>query len=279
MPYSDGFSGQRLVVLPRPLVGRLAKLQPFAQLQITDIGYYPKADGHLMRRPTGCPQAVVILCVAGGGWVECAGQRSGLGARQALVIPAGTAHAYGADADHPWTIWWMHLSGAQAATFIHRPGVLPAEEATRLVTLWDEALTRLEHDDSQHGLLVAAGTAWHLMTLLMDQSPRHGDAVQAAVRLMGERLDGHFDVVTLAQAVGLSPSHFAARFRATMGRSVMDHYLRLRMAQARELLDTSTLPIAMVAERTGFSDPFHFSRVFRRIHACSPRKYRQQHKG
>jgi AraC family transcriptional regulator of arabinose operon len=48
------------------------------------------------------------------------------------------------------------------------------------------------------------------------------------------------------------------------------------MAKARELLDTSELAIARIAEQCGYQDPYYFSRIFKKTHSISPARYRQQ---
>ena len=53
----------------------------------------------------------------------------------------------------------------------------------------------------------------------------------------------------------------------------------LKMARARELLDTTELAIADVAAAVGYADPLYFSRHFRRVHGMNPSTYRSQHKG
>jgi transcriptional regulator GlxA family with amidase domain len=51
------------------------------------------------------------------------------------------------------------------------------------------------------------------------------------------------------------------------------------MDHARELLDTTDLPIGAVARSVGYRDPFYFARHFRLIHGQTASQYRDQHKG
>lgn len=110
-PLSEGFPGERMLVLPRPQVRAALAHQPLQQLLVTDCGYFPHASGHGRARRTPIDQAVILICVRGAGWVRTADGHFGVGPGQVAVIPPRTPHAYGADPDAPWTLWWVHIAG------------------------------------------------------------------------------------------------------------------------------------------------------------------------
>jgi len=56
----EGFAGQRLVVLPRPILASALKHPLLTPLIPTDAGYYPKAKGHTCVREKGCPEVIFI---------------------------------------------------------------------------------------------------------------------------------------------------------------------------------------------------------------------------
>jgi AraC family transcriptional regulator of arabinose operon len=289
MPRMDGFAGERISVLARPLV-REALAQPLtSRLLVTDCGYFPEAADHLRRRTEGSPQAIVIVCVEGAGWCRLPSGRSEVSAGQALVIPAGTPHAYGAADDRPWTIWWLHLAGADAGELVgavladpSRP-VIEVGDVYRAVSLIEEALTRMERDDAVRSRQTAAGAAWHLLALLAagqtDAPGSRNDAIRQAQQYLRDHLGARTSVADLAGLAQLSPSHFAALFRRATGTSVLRYQTRLRMSRARELLDTTDHPIAEISRTLGYADPFYFSRQFTSVHGVSPTAYRVQHKG
>jgi AraC family transcriptional regulator of arabinose operon len=50
----EGFEGQKLIVLPKKIIGGFLSKDPVTrQIYITDIGYYPKAKFHYVERPAG----------------------------------------------------------------------------------------------------------------------------------------------------------------------------------------------------------------------------------
>ncbi|MGH3379292.1 MAG: helix-turn-helix domain-containing protein [Actinoallomurus sp.] len=294
VPRMRGFAGERISVLARPLMREALTLPLTSRLLVTDCGYFPKAADHQRSRTEGSPQAIVIVCVDGAGWCRLPSGRSEVGAGQALVIPAGVPHAYGAAADDPWTIWWLHLAGADVAELAgvvlagrvaagpERP-VIDVGDVYQAVSLIDDALGRMERDDSVRSRQSAAGAAWHLLALLAagrtGTSASRNDAIQQAQQYLREHVGARTSVAALAALAQLSPSHFAALFRRATGTGVLRYQTRLRMSRARELLDTTDRPIAEIARALGYTDPFYFSRQFHAVHGTSPSDYRVQHKG
>ncbi|MDR1238011.1 MAG: hypothetical protein LBK28_07200, partial [Propionibacteriaceae bacterium] len=72
---ADGFPGERLRVLPRPLV-KEALLRPVTRrLLVTDVGFFPRAAHHGRQRPNGTGEAIIIACASGRGWCDLGGTR------------------------------------------------------------------------------------------------------------------------------------------------------------------------------------------------------------
>ncbi|WP_459272727.1 AraC family transcriptional regulator [Arthrobacter sp. MDT1-65] len=284
-----GFDDQRLVVVPRPLVREALSRPVTRRMIVTDAGFFPTATGHGRHRPRGAPETIVMLCTAGSGWVEVAGVRMRVAKSTAVVLPGNTGlpHAYGADEDDPWTIWWCHVRGTDVPELIAEAGVTPDRPligliaVDRLTAVLDEIISALERDQSPARLIATAGMAWRLLTsLAVDRrSPEQGTPLEQAMRFLEERIDGAIRVPHLAAVVGVSSSQLSKLFREATGGGVLAHHLALKMARARRLLDTTELSVKQVGQEIGMSDQFYFSRQFSRLHGSSPSAYRSERKG
>lgn len=78
----------------------------------------------------------------------------------------------------------------------------------------------------------------------------------------------------MAALVGRSRSHVLKLFRRHLGVSAKQHVIARQLREARELLLSTTLPIAEVGKAVGLADPYHFSKLFRRHVGLSPREFR-----
>jgi AraC family transcriptional regulator len=95
-------------------------------------------------------------------------------------------------------------------------------------------------------------------------------AKRRALELMNEHLDRNLTVALLAREVGLSPAHFAREFKEAMGLAPHRYLLTRRLESARRLLDTPDAVLSDVAQRTGFADQAHFTRLFKREFGLTP---------
>ena len=96
-----------------------------------------------------------------------------------------------------------------------------------------------------------------------------------AIDFMAANLDQSLDLVSIAGAAGLSPSHLARQFRASFGKPPHQHLMHMRIDRAKRLLDQSDNSIAEIAFACGFSSQEHLTRLFKRSRGISPAAYRK----
>lgn len=276
-----------MLVLPVPRVREALGLPGTSRLVVTDAGYFPEAHSHGRTRTRPIAEAVIIICTKGGGWCSTQAGRFPVSAGQVIILPPGEPHAYGADADDPWTLWWLHVSGRDLPEFLTAAGMTTDSPVRNLsdvfgvIALVAEVLKWMERDSTTGSLLAAAGAAWHLMALLVsDRSAgdERSTSIDRAAQFIRDHPDERIDVAELAAMVSLSPSHFAALFKRQFGYPVLQYQTQLRMTRARELLDTTSRAVADVAATVGYADSFYFARQFKRVHGVTPLAYRRRNR-
>lgn len=288
----DGFSGQRIVVLPASVVNDARERPLFSGLLPTDVGWFPSAAGHLRNRPAGAAESVFIHCVGGSGWCEHGGRRHPVREGDFVALPPRAPHAYGADERRPWTIRWFHLVGGDLPGLRDALGVdatnpvRPLSDDATLALLFEDALSVLEAGYTATHLLRASRALAHYLAhaaWLIRHSPTSvPDArirVARCIDYMRLHLDRPLRVAELAALAHWSPSHFKARFREHTGYGCIDYFIRLRIHAACQLLDTTAHDIQTVAARVGYADPLWFSKAFKAITGLAPSEYRKRAKG
>lgn len=91
-----------------------------------------------------------------------------------------------------------------------------------------------------------------------------------AMTLIETRLAEALSVADLAGEVGMSPSHFAHRFRAWAKVSPIQYQKQRRLYRARELLVEQGLLVGEAARQVGYSNASTFSREFRVFFQATP---------
>src|SRR5215468_6444330 len=80
---------------------------------------------------------------------------------------------------------------------------------------------------------------------------------------------------TLAQIAGLSNAHFYAVFKQTEGMSPHCYVLQYRVRRIQQLLASTEMSLAEIADAVGFSNQSHCIESFRKIVGVTPGDYRR----
>jgi LacI family transcriptional regulator len=111
--------------------------------------------------------------------------------------------------------------------------------------------------------------------ILAVDSPRLARAIRYIRRHACEGI-GVEDIVS---ACGLSRRGLEVAMRRNFGRTVQDEIKRIRVAEAKLLLSSTSLPIADIGPRCGFEWGTTLNAVFRRETGMTPRDYRKLCRG
>ncbi|MHC3471060.1 helix-turn-helix domain-containing protein [Streptomyces sp. 7R007] len=104
--------------------------------------------------------------------------------------------------------------------------------------------------------------------------PEHA-AVRRGIAVMRERLADPLTLAEIAAEARLSVYHFIRVFRAATGETPHRFLTRLRIGEARRLLGDTTLTVAQIAQRCGFSSPGSLSSAFQTQVGVRPSVYRK----
>jgi AraC family transcriptional regulator len=109
-----------------------------------------------------------------------------------------------------------------------------------------------------------------------------GGLVPWQQRRVMERIDAGLHhalrLSTLAEACGLSVSHFCRSFKQSFGVPAHRYVIQCRVKLAKSLLKNSSMPLAEIALRSGFSDQAAFSRAFSALVGTSPKRWLNEYK-
>ena len=91
---------------------------------------------------------------------------------------------------------------------------------------------------------------------------------------IGEHLARRISVAELAHEMCLSPSHFHAQFKDSVGLTPHQYLLQTRLDRAARMLRESNLPLVRIAEECGFSSQSALTTAMRRYMGLTPKRLR-----
>ena len=288
----EGFPKQRLVVLPPTVVERCRSMPIVSNLYVTDIGAYASAAHHYVERQHGIAAAVLIYCLSGRGLIEIDNTIQKIHPGQFVIIPPSTPHIYQADQKDPWSICWIHFTGAHTQALsdslkltVQNPFLYVPD--TRIMRdAFENVYACLNYHYSDAGLLAMTSELLRLFSLAKLHQGFPGAQRQSAenrvvstLAFMEQHLHMPLTLDEMAAHSGQSLPYFTRLFRQRTNQSPMAYFIQLKIRKACELLDQTDSTIREIASQLGYDDPYYFSRIFKKTQGCSPAAYRQSVKG
>jgi len=288
---TSGFTGERYIHIPLPMLD-LMRDQPLSQgLYLHSLGFFAHARYHYLNRPKGSNEFILIYCKEGVGNLTINNVHYKMTANQVVVIPPYVPHRYEADHTNPWSIYWAHFLGSKAEEMsvkLYQPAEISISEASRIedrLNLFEEIFNTIKSGYSIDNLNFAnisfsyfLATFSHVEQFNQAKKGREfaNNIINRVLHYMNENIENSLSIEQLASFSGYSSSYFYRRFIAEMDTAPMTYFMRMKMNKASILLITTDMQVNQIASKVGFTDSFHFSRVFSKIIGMSPQKFRKQ---
>lgn len=87
--------------------------------------------------------------------------------------------------------------------------------------------------------------------------------------------DPQFGIYEIGRKLGLSRGQLYRKVKSTLGYSVNDYIVKIRLKKAKYLLANEPMSISEIAHQTGFRTSAYFSTVFKNALNCTPSEYRE----
>lgn len=258
-------------------------------LEIAGVGAgVPRDSVRAMTRPRTLGCYALVYHVTGQSFFRSAAcSRARVDTPTLYVLFPDVPHHYGPGHGKSWKEMWVVFSGALADFFVTRGLLSPAEAVLDVPTVL--ALEVQGCFEEIHTQLATRGPAFerravaalfHLLSLTMGFGRRTagtgmaGGPIQRAAWHVKTHAAEAISLKALAAKVGMSYALFRKRFRAEVGCGPHTYHLEARVGLARHLLATTDKSVKEIAFASGFSDPYYFSRLFRKLTGRTPSEYR-----
>jgi len=179
---------------------------------------------------------------------------------------------------------WIH---ADPEVFPKNPGIRVAAKERTFVSeppldrlmkyLLEASIHRVEEAQSFHGMLASACCWWVLEKLGWTDlaHPQQHPSLRRALEYIRKHFSGPIDLVSLAREARISPQQLTRLFHEAFSCTPIRYLWQFRDEQALRLIRDSGLRFSEIADRCGYSNPYHFTRRMTRHFGKSPKALRE----
>ena len=224
--------------------------------------------------------------IHGSGELKLGGHNHTLQAGRLFSYGPGVPHHITGNAADPLVKYFVDFTGKDAVRLLRSCGLSPGSVKQAFPPL---VLSSLFDELIESGLSRGQGNAELCVKLLECLSLKLSGAnapveeMETAAFASYHRIRQHIEqnflrlrtLEEIAQECHLSKAYLCRLFRSYDHQSPYQYLLRLKMKHAAEYLQSPGALVKQATQRVGFTDPFHFSRVFRNFLGVSPSTFQR----
>ncbi|MBI4978422.1 MAG: AraC family transcriptional regulator [Spirochaetes bacterium] len=254
------------------------------------------------RRSSSCVGSRRLLwCRSGKGLIVANGERFPFAAGNFIFMPWHHAVEYQADRRSPFAVGSIHIIAHHphmpvryavphdertCRTFTERrdvsitglDGVVSGDfaQAPALGMLAEYTVTAFRRGPDEALLRALAPVVIHEVCVSMSTGMKAMPPALAVAVTYLEKQKTKVSLAELARVSRCSASTVIRMFREHFNTTPGHYVIERRIAQAKELLINTGMPVESVGETVGIPDPFYFSRIFKKVTGRSPRQCRAE---
>lgn len=201
---------------------------------------------------------------------------------QVWIYSPRTPQKYTTYASDNTTYRYLHFVGSDIPGLLADLGISESVvldiKASTLSDIFDR-IQEAEEDGAGLSQIIAEYSALRLLSKI-SRSIRSSSELHMLKRVtdyMEHTFSDKYDAQRYAQMLKMSPSHFQHIFKQKLGISPYAYCLRLRMENARSLLEDTKLKIQDIAQKCGYDNALYFTQAFRKETGLTPSAYRKKH--
>ncbi len=232
---------------------------------------------------------LLIFCIKGSGILQISNDLVPFSANQFCVIPQGFVFKLQAGNAETCVYLSCMFNGEKTRImekdFTVVRDLIPSVNnmVANRVMLFDELFNNLNRGYYKANYQYINWCFGHLLATFLYASKTSDDfmeeenpGVSRAIHIMEQNISRKMSLSEIAEEAGYSPSYLITIFSKKTGYSPLKYYSHLKITKACEYLDFSKLKIKEISFLLGYTDPYYFSKDFRKKMGISPRNYRNR---
>lgn len=279
----------RYFEIPRPLVKGQRGNPLVLDLFLTETGEIEIEQGTIWSSTSTIEKYLLVYCTRGSGFVQINKDQASVKADQFFIIPKGFSFKYYSELHVTSRLLVAYFEGWKALRlgkeFALVRNLVPSVNnmVANREMLFDEIFNNLSrgfHDENLEYVNFCFG---HLLATFVyahrtadEEYEESNPVVRRALNFLEKNLDKKLTLTQLAEEVGYSPTYLTTLFKKETNYSPISYFSHLKILKACEFLDYTNIKVKEISFKLGYSDPYYFTKDFKKKMGLSPRGYRNR---
>lgn len=289
MANNHGYSSSDIrLFIPIFLLKKLSEHRLTNGLYPVSLGMTQAASNYKLQQGNEASYTL-IYCLSGRGKLQYKGRERIIEHGDLVIIDPNTPFTFTINNTSKTaenTLYWINFTGELAHDFAERL-LMKMDTGLAQVGIQNNIITDFEHLLALGARGYTATNVIHAVHILQQAlsflalqlrlaifNSSSSFDLEAVEALMRNSLHQELSLDTLAHYSQLSKFHFAKKFKELTDSSPIQHFINMKIQHACSQLDNTDITIKDIANGLGYSDPYYFSRLFKKVVGISPKQYR-----
>jgi len=275
--------------IPGPLIEE-QKANPLNRsLYFTEIGEIEVESGTIWSSAEKLENNLLVFCAKGSGIVMIDGEQIPVSSDQFFIIPKGDVFKFYSVITVNSRLLTAHFNGDSTVLLADHFSVvrnlIPSvnNKVANREMLFDEIFNNLSigfHDENLEYVNFCFG---HLLATFIyayktsdDLADESNPAVRRSIDFMNKNLGEKLTLSQISKEAGYSSTYFTTLFKMETNYAPLTYFSHLKIVKACEYLDYTGRKVKEISFLLGYTDPYYFTKDFKKRMGLSPRHYRNR---
>jgi YesN/AraC family two-component response regulator len=279
----------RYYKIPVPLIEEQKANPLTSSLYFTEIGEIEVERGTIWSSDEKLENNMLVFCTKGSGIVMFSGEQIPVSGDQFFIIPKGEKFKFYSVINENSKLFVVHFNGKNSALlekeFSVVRNLIPSvnNRVANREMLFDEIFNNLSkgfHDENLEYVNFCFG---HLLATFIyanktsdDLADESNPVIRHAIDYMNKNLNLKLSLNQISKEAGYSPTYFTTLFKKETNYSPLSYFSHLKIVKACEFLDYTRIKVKEISFTLGYTDPYYFTKDFKKKMGMSPRQYRKR---
>lgn len=260
----------------------------FSDLQVIALGYEKNEASRLPMSSESMRHFSLHFVLSGVGYYETKDKIYRLTRNSLFLIYPNSSIKYYPDKKHPWTYTWINFTGSKALKFLGYTTLtfdnpVSSFKSAKIGNILLRSLHNIKKKNSRNDFR-SLYCFYEVINEIIHSHPttaisqkQKDDVITLALNFITQNYSNpDLTLKSLSNYLHLNSSYLSRILKQRTGSTFTDFLTSLRIQNAIKLMESGLPYVNEISRKVGFSDPYYFSKTFKKYAHTSPKFYIQE---